>query len=318
MLNLFFPLVLIYDKMNNMGSKEVVCLDSRGKDKNTQEYRKKRIKRIKRGIVVLITACIVIPTIVSIILMFRIRTLEQEIRRLSDTKETVQGDANVVKAQVKSPKPSQTPEVTDEKKVYLTFEDGPSQQTERILDVLKNENVKATFFVIGHTDSYSKRIYRRIVDEGHTLGMHSFSHIYNELYKSEESFTNDLVKLQDYLQKVTGVTSMVYRFPGGSGYQGSKVPMKQLFQVLQKKGISYYDWNVVNGDNTGKQLTKQQMIDNVLKGVEQFPVSMVQMHDASDKRTTADSIKELIHQLQSEGYSLLPIDEDTTPIRHAE
>ena len=111
---------------------------------------------------------------------------------------------------------------------------------------------------------------------------------------------------------------MVYRFPGGSGYQGSKVPMKQLFQVLQKKGISYYDWNVVNGDNTGKQLTKQQMIDNVLKGVEQFPVSMVQMHDASDKRTTADSIKELIHQLQSEGYSLLPIDEDTTPIRHAE
>ena len=100
--------------------------------------------------------------------------------------------------------------------VYLTFDDGPSIYTEEILDILDEYQVKATFFVVGKESDAAKEALRDIVARGHTLGMHSYSHKYSELYASEEAFEADFLKLQGYLEDVTGVKSKVYRFPGGS------------------------------------------------------------------------------------------------------
>ena len=107
----------------------------------------------------------------------------------------------------------------DAHKVYLTFDDGPSSNTSQILDILKKYNYKATFFVIGKEDEESRELYKRIVEEGHTLAMHSYSHKYNALYDSVDSFDEDFSRIQNYLFEVTGQECLFYRFPGGSSNQ---------------------------------------------------------------------------------------------------
>lgn len=99
-------------------------------------------------------------------------------------------------------------------KVYLTFEDGPSTNTQQILDILKQYNVKATFFVIGKTDDLSKEMYKKIVEEGHTLGMHSYSHKYSVIYDSMSAFEQDFNQIHDYLKEVTGVELQILSFSG--------------------------------------------------------------------------------------------------------
>ena len=296
-------------------------MEDRTKEKETSEYRKRRVKFIKRIIVTIIILAIIFPTVLSAFLMYKIHILEQEVEQLSKAAGVqVKTGENVIKARTKKAvkqKPTPTPK-QEPKKVYLTFDDGPSQQTKRILDILKKEDVKATFFVIGHTDDFSKKMYRRIVKEGHTLGMHSYSHIYSELYKSTASFEKDVEKIQNYLQKVTGITPVYYRFPGGSSYSGLKNPIQDYIQVLNDKGISYIDWNVVDGGNTEKKVKKEDLIANVVNGVSAFSTSIVQMHDSSDKTATADVLPEIIKELKQKGYELLPISSETTPVRHVE
>ena len=104
----------------------------------------------------------------------------------------------------------------NQKKVYLTFDDGPSDHTDEILDILKKNKVRATFFVVGKETEHAKKMYRRIILEGHTLGMHSYSHNYDQIYASVGAFSKDLMKLQKYLYDLTEVKSYIYRFPGGS------------------------------------------------------------------------------------------------------
>ena len=172
--------------------------------------------------------------------------------------------------------------------------------------------------MIGHTDALSKKMYRRIVDEGHTLGMHSYSHIYRAIYASEKSFEKDLDKIQTYLEKVTGFRPIYYRFPGGSSYSGSKLPMENFITILENKGISYLDWNVIDGAFNNPNISKEELADKVLNGVSQFSTSIVQLHDSSSSKATANALGYLIKKLKEEGYEILPIDENTTPIRHIE
>lgn len=113
------------------------------------------------------------------------------------------------------------------RKVYLTFDDGPSSNTGRILDILAEYDVKATFFVVGKTEEKYQSLYKRIVEEGHTLAMHSFSHKYNEIYQSRESYVEDLSKLQEFLYETTGVWCRYCRFPGGSSNTVSRVDMHE-------------------------------------------------------------------------------------------
>lgn len=201
------------------------------------------------------------------------------------------------------------------KKVYLTFDDGPSKYTDEILDILAEYDAKATFFVLGKTDRNSKQIYKRIVAEGHTLGMHSYSHVYSKIYKSIEDFDKDFTKLWKLLYDTTGYKPAIYRFPGGSSNLVNKNGMDEFIRYLNDKSVPYYDWNVDNGDATGVEYTKEQLIDNVLNGVALKKRSIVLMHDSETKKVTVESLSGILEALLSEGAEVLPLDESVPPIQ---
>ena len=206
--------------------------------------------------------------------------------------------------------------VSDVHKVYLTFEDGPSDTTEELLDVLKAKNVKATFFVVGKEDAKSQEIYRRIVEEGHTLGMHSYSNKYSELYHSEENFKQDLAKLRGYLLGVTGTEAVYYRFPGGSSNQITNVPMENLIHYLNQNGMVYFDWNISSGDTTASAYTSDEIVANVMSDVVKYKTSVVLLHDAEDLGISPEGLEKLIDALVESGAEILPIDKDTSVIQY--
>lgn len=206
---------------------------------------------------------------------------------------------------------------TVSRKVYLTFDDGPSMYTEDILDILDQYEVKATFFAVGKEDEASRERLRQIVERGHTLGMHSYSHEYGTLYASEESFAEDFVRIQDYLYEVTGVKSTLYRFPGGSSNTVSRVDMSELADYLEEQGVTFFDWNVSSGDGGRTLLTVQQLVDNCTKDLDQWNEAVILMHDSADKRTTVEALPIIIEKIQAmENTEILPITEDTEAIQH--
>ena len=202
------------------------------------------------------------------------------------------------------------------RRVYLTFDDGPSAYTDDILDILDAYGVKATFFVVGK-QGYTEQ-YQRIVEEGHTLGMHSYSHKYQEIYRSVDAYRQDLDKLHDYLYELTGVDCNIVRFPGGSSNKNtSRVNMQELIRYLGEVGIQYYDWNVSSGDAASVPISAEQIADNVLGHVDRYNTVIVLMHDAAGKKSTVEALPTIIESiLQSENTVLLPITEDTIPIQH--
>lgn len=204
----------------------------------------------------------------------------------------------------------------DMRQVYLTFDDGPSEQTEEILDVLKKYNVKATFFVVGKTDERSKELYRRIVDEGHTIGLHSYSHKYSDLYASKDAFQSDLLKISDLIYQVTGQRTMLYRFPGGSSNKVSNVDMQLLIQYLNESGYTYYDWNVMSGDASAQNFSAETLTENVMSGIKKNQTSIVLYHDADSRTATVQSLTDVIKQLIDMGAQILPIDDNTKKIQH--
>lgn len=204
----------------------------------------------------------------------------------------------------------------DVRQVYFTFDDGPSEQTEEILDVLKKNNVKATFFVVGKTDERSKELYRRIVDEGHTIGLHSYSHKYSDIYASKAAFQADLQKISDLIYQITGQRTMLYRFPGGSSNKVSNVDMQLLIQYLNESGYTYFDWNVMSGDASTQNFSAEILTQNVMSGIKKSQTSIVLYHDADTRTATVQSLTDVINQLIDMGAQILPIDDNTKKIQH--
>lgn len=212
---------------------------------------------------------------------------------------------------------STEPVSTAAHKVYLTFDDGPSTNTEKILDILDEYDVKATFFVVGKDSKTAKEALKQIVDRGHTLGMHSYSHKYSDIYSSEENFAADFEKIRNYLEEVTGVTSIVYRFPGGSSNKVSKLDMHVFIDYLDTEGVRFFDWNISSGDASKTQLTVDQIVENATKGIEKKGTSVILMHDAVSKATTLEALPLIIEKiLEMDDTAILPITEDTVPIQH--
>lgn len=202
------------------------------------------------------------------------------------------------------------------KKVYLTFDDGPSQNTEKILDILDQFKVKATFFVIGKTDKFSKKMYKEIYEKGHTLAMHSYTHQYDKIYKTIGAYKKDLTQLSDLLFDVTGEKPKYLRFPGGSSNRVSKISMKKVIRYVDAQGLTYFDWNVINGDATGQRLTKKQMINNVISGVKTYDNAMVLMHDSAVKDMTVETLPTVLKKLKKMKVNILPINDTTVPVQH--
>lgn len=207
-------------------------------------------------------------------------------------------------------------EKVERKKVYLTFDDGPSKYTEEILKILKEEDVKATFFVIGREGEVFANRYRAIVDQGHTLAMHAYEHDYKKIYESLDAFAEDMKKLQNYLEKTTGVKSTIYRFPGGSSNKNMKVSVVELIQYLNEQGITYYDWNSLSEDAIDKKIPPEKLNQNILKDLKNQKTSIVLMHDLGDRHGTVEALKPLIKELKKMNCEILPITEKTQAIQH--
>lgn len=203
------------------------------------------------------------------------------------------------------------------RKVYLTFDDGPSMYTDDILDILDRYGIRATFFVVGKTDAHSREMYQRIVEDGHTLGMHSYSHVYRDIYSSVDAFTQDLEKLSDYLYEVTGVSCRFYRFPGGSSNTVSHVGIMDLIDVLNQRDIVYFDWNVMSGDAGSTKLTVDQLTENVLNHLDEYRTAVVLMHDSGDKPESVEALPVIIERiLAMDNTVILPISDNTVVIQH--
>lgn len=203
----------------------------------------------------------------------------------------------------------------DIRRVYFTFDDGPSANTDRILDILAQYGVKATFFVVGK-NGYTEQ-YQRIVEEGHTLGMHSYSHRYSEIYASLDAYKEDLTKLHDFLYELTGEDCKIVRFPGGSSNTISKVNMQELIRYLNQENMVYFDWNVSSGDASGENKDANQIARNVLDQIDKYNNVVILFHDATGKSTTVDALSEIIEKiLESDNTVILPISEDTVKVQH--
>ena len=152
--------------------------------------------------------------------------------------------------------------------------------------------------------------------------MHSYSHIYTEIYESADAFTADLNHVQYVIYDVTGYVPTIYRFPGGSSNLVSTVDMHEFIDILDKRGIVYYDWNVNSGDADTSLLGKEQIIDNVFTGIkaldspEERNEVMILFHDLSQKTTTVEALPTVIEGLQAQGYVIAPIDDYTKLIQH--
>ncbi|WP_175562061.1 polysaccharide deacetylase family protein [Anaerocolumna xylanovorans] len=201
------------------------------------------------------------------------------------------------------------------KEVYLTFDDGPSGYTDDILNILDKYHVKATFFVIGKTDEQSKKSYKRIVEEGHSIGMHSYSHDYDQIYKSLKAFESDYKRIRQLIYETTGLETDIYRFPGGSGNEVSSTDMSVFIRYLNKENVVYYDWNVASGDATGVNYKPEQLCDNILEGIADHTRSIVLMHDTDAKLNTVRSLDSLLSTLTESGAKLLALNDTVKPIQ---
>ena len=287
-------------------------------------YRKKRVKRIKKIIVGTAIVLLLLPTIMCLFLLVKVHSLEKQIETITKV-----SDSGVVKAKekevktTKAPKKATTAEPTIKptddtttKKVYLTFDDGPGSQSGKILDILKKNHVKATFFVTGKEDASSKKIYQRIVKEGHTLAMHSYSHIQDVIYDSKEAFEKDLKQINRCLYEATGVHTKFYRFPGGSSTQNTSLPIQNFIDVLKKNHYLYLDWNVISPDINNANATKEQVVTGVMQGVDAYDTAVVLMYDVADKPMTVKALPSIIKQIKAKNYELLPVDESMILIQH--
>lgn len=190
---------------------------------------------------------------------------------------------------------------------YLTFDDGPSVNTGAILDILGTYEVPATFFVIGKDGQAEEGIYRRIVDEGHVLGNHTYSHDYNRIYRSKDSFMNDLRRMEDLILEKAGVKTEIMRFPGGSSIgrarriAGHDV-IAELTKVVIEEGYDYFDWNVDSGDGVDSP-APEDILNNVLGITDELQEDIVVLfHDRKDCESTVEILPEVINQLLARGY----------------
>lgn len=215
------------------------------------------------------------------------------------------------------------------KKVYLTFDDGPNSHfTEQILDILKNSGVKATFVVIGGNIEKNPEVFKRILNEGHSVVNHTFSHDCDKIYTSPEAFLTELDRCDKLISSLGGSTVKIYRAPGGSSSLS-----KTFYDSLTKNGYKTLDWNVSSADSDRNGISPEQIIENVKNGVarmekmEKTPIIL--MHDGTEislnvdkpgdavenyirsRKSDVAALPEIIKFLQSRGYTFAGVDDNT-------
>ena len=195
---------------------------------------------------------------------------------------------------------------TDKKVAYLTFDDGPSNNTHQILDILKQNNIKATFFVLGSQVEIFPETTNRIYNEGHYIANHGYSHKYSEIYQSPEQVLNEFNQCNQIVAKTINVpeyNSHLFRFPGGSVGGKYAELKKQAITLLEQNDILHIDWNSLTGDSEKVNPTEEYLMDNLQKTTAGKNSLVILMHDAQAKKITAETLPKVIEYLQQQGYS---------------
>ena len=295
--------------------------------------RTKRVKILKRIIVGMVISMILLPTVLCVILFVRLSSLskdfrtvidrntayEEEIRSLktqltdqqleldkaiSDNEETGRKLAEALVEQDKET-PSATEDVVPARKVYLTFDDGPSGHTQEILDILDEYDVKANFFVCHTPNEEYQKYYKIILDKGHMLGIHSYTHVYDEIYSSEEAFEEDVSAIRDFVYEMTdGYLATNYRFPGGSSKVGNRISISSCIDYLNRQGLTYHDWNITSGDATNPMQETEVIYRNATNDSDVSGDVVILMHDLGNKDSTVEALPKIIEYYRDTGAEI--------------
>ena len=199
-----------------------------------------------------------------------------------------------------------------QKLCFLTFDDGPCANTGEVLRILKEKDAKATFFVTNQASAKNHRHYlKEIVADGHAIGIHTATHDYNKIYKSETAFFNDLNEMGNIIKEEVGYFPKITRFPGGSSNSYSLT--KQLVYSVYAKGYQYFDWNVSSGDASAKKVPAT-IAANVINGAKGRDSICVLMHDLH--KETAQALPAIIDGLRAQGYVFMPLTVDNYGYHH--
>ncbi len=204
--------------------------------------------------------------------------------------------------------------------IYLTFDDGPSaDSTPQILDILKANDIKATFFVL-HYSEENEHLIKREQAEGHKIALHGYSHTYSEIYKSADTALNNFMKIQNQVYQTTGEKSNIIRFPGGSSNTVSRKycpgVMTELTKKVVENGFRYFDWNVDSGDAT-KPKNSDVVYNNFIKGLKPNRNNVVLMHDFTKNTPTIGALQRVIDYGKQNGYVFRKISDETPMVTHS-
>lgn len=203
--------------------------------------------------------------------------------------------------------------VREEGTVYLTFDDGPSQNTYAVLSYLERFGAKATFFVVPTRTDECYELMRAIVNGGHSIGVHSASHDYEKIYASTEAFLDDFYDAWTMIYEATGVKTEIFRFPGGSKNDYNELTRDDIIKEMSRRGFRYFDWNVDSRDAGGATWT--DMYNSVPDDIAGNYRSVVLMHDSEPHLTTVLVLEDILNVLTVEGYKLDKINSDTRPVQ---
>lgn len=277
--------------------------------------RTKRLNKLKVALVILVVVLIILMIFTSIKLV--------QMYNVSKTKYAYDLWINEVNAQISAREEAEKARFAplneeelerfnniykhqDNKRVFLTFDDGPSQAvTPYILDLLKQENIKASFFVLGVKAEANPDILKREYNEGHFIGNHGYSHKYKEIYATSQAVLDEYNKANQIIKDALGnqnYNSLVFRFPGGSSGGPYHDVKKEAKELLKQNGIASLDWNALTNDAAGAS-TKDEIMQNFYDTVEGKTSVVLLMHDASDKILTYECLPDIIKYFKDNGYT---------------
>ncbi len=195
--------------------------------------------------------------------------------------------------------------------VYLTFDDGPSSLTEEVLDILKEEHVKGTFFVLGQYVENNKEILNRIVKEGHAIGNHTYTHEYKKVYSSFSVFWEEIQQTEKLIYDITGVRTSLVRTPGGTYKNWDSF----YFYYMDQEDYLIYDWNVDSGDSKRRNVSTEEIIQTIKQSILSDKL-IVLMHDGTGHVNTVKALPEIIQYYKDLGYQFKTLSEKVEPIIH--
>lgn len=277
----------------------------------------KKSSRILGLLAAVLVVCGAVNTTLYVKANDEMKTLEKQYNEIKTKDEKLKKDNEVLKVQIVDEKKKYDQKVLQmkrdkEKIIYLTFDDGPSDNTTQILDILKKYEVKGTFFVINNKDDAK---YKAILDSRNAIALHTYAHDY-DMYKSSEAFMNDLHKIHKRVLEATGQDIKSFRFAGGSSnsFVSDKV-FTEILHETKKEGYDYFDWNCSSSDASGVEVSKKKILKSSTScdGIKHINLLM---HDAAAKKTTVEALPGIIEHYKKKGYVFETINNQAIEVKH--